>query len=147
MLQVTLLVVGGDLEATEIPLRLPAIIGRGRDVAVNLSHPLVSRRHCELVDENGQLRVRDLGSLNGTFVGSERIVDAYLRHGELLTVGTATFRASYQSKATKDAAPAKADVPGAASGDTTRAPANTVCVEGPVRRPAPPQPAVTDKSS
>ena len=97
MLHVTLKVVGGEMESNEIALDLPAIIGRGRDVTLNLSHPLVSRRHCEVREDNGQLRVRDLGSLNGTFVGRERIDEAVLWPGELLTVGTVTFRAVYDT--------------------------------------------------
>ena len=106
MLQVTLRVVGGDLESTEVPLQLPAVIGRGSDVSVDLSHPLVSRRHCELRDKQGHLWVRDLDSLNGTFVGSERVVEATLRPGELLTVGTVTFRAVYELHASRELAPA-----------------------------------------
>src|SRR5262249_41982084 len=37
----------------------------------------------------------DLGSLNGTFVNNERITESLLENGELLTVGTVTFRAVY----------------------------------------------------
>jgi pSer/pThr/pTyr-binding forkhead associated (FHA) protein len=40
--------------------------------------------------------VRDLGSLNGTFVNNERITESPLAAGELLTVGTVTFRAVYE---------------------------------------------------
>jgi predicted component of type VI protein secretion system len=60
-----------------------------------LPHPLVSRQHCELFETNGRLMVRDLGSLNGTFVNNERISEAALPPGELLTVGAVTFRAVY----------------------------------------------------
>jgi pSer/pThr/pTyr-binding forkhead associated (FHA) protein len=133
MLQVTLKVVGGELESAEIPLQLPAIIGRGRDVAINLSHPLVSRRHCELLESHGQLRVRDLGSLNGTFVGSQRVVEATVRPGDLLTVGTVTFRALYQPAGIGDVA-ARAE--SAAAGETVRTPAETVRVDVLPTRPA-----------
>ena len=97
MLEIKLTVVGGEMESHEISLRLPATIGRGRDVAVNLSHPLVSRRHCELLEQDGGVLVRDLNSMNGTFVGSQRIQEAPLASGELLTVGTVTFRAHYDA--------------------------------------------------
>jgi pSer/pThr/pTyr-binding forkhead associated (FHA) protein len=45
------------------------------------------------------LMVRDLGSLNGTFLGEQRVEhDALpLTSGDLLTVGGVTFRALYQS--------------------------------------------------
>jgi pSer/pThr/pTyr-binding forkhead associated (FHA) protein len=96
-LHAKLLVVGGDVKATEIALKLPATIGRGRDAAIVLPHPLVSRRHCELYEAAGQLMVRDLGSLNGTFVNSERVTESPLPAGELLTIGTVTFRAVYEA--------------------------------------------------
>lgn len=91
-----LLVVGGDFRVTEISLELPVIIGRGRDATLTLPHPLVSRSHCELYEDDGKLMVRDLGSLNGTYVGSERIEEAELPAGELLTVATVNFRAVYE---------------------------------------------------
>ena len=90
-----LVVVGGDVKATEINLKLPAIIGRGREATLTLPHPLVSRKHCELYEVDGTLMVRDLGSLNGTYVGTQRVVEAPLPSGELLTVATVNFRAVY----------------------------------------------------
>ena len=91
-----LIVVGGDTKAAEINLKLPTTIGRGRGVTLTLPHPLVSRKHCEIFAGDGTLFVRDLGSLNGTFVNNQRIEgDAELPSGELLTVGTVTFRAEY----------------------------------------------------
>lgn len=88
-----LIVVGGDIGAAEIPLRLPATIGRSRDASLTLSHPLVSRHHCELYESGGRLMVRDLGSRNGTYVANQRVADAELHPGELLTIGNMTFRA------------------------------------------------------
>src|SRR5688572_27531554 len=103
-LNAKLVVVGGDVKTTEIVLKLPSIIGRGRGTAVVLPHPLVSRQHCEIFESAGQLMVRDLGSLNGTFVNNERITESILGPGELLTVGTVTFRAVYDSEASPKAA-------------------------------------------
>ncbi len=94
-LNVKLVVVGGEVKTTEITLKLPSTIGRGRGTAVVLPHPLVSRNHCELYETDGKLMVRDLGSLNGTFVNNERITESPLAPNELLTVGTVTFRAVY----------------------------------------------------
>lgn len=91
-----LIVVGGDAKPTEIDLTLPSVIGRGRSATLTLPHPLVSREHCEIYLSEGRLHVRDLGSLNGTYVGNERVEDAALPAGGLLTVGTVTFRAVYE---------------------------------------------------
>jgi len=105
-LNAKLVVVGGDVKTTEIKLRLPSTIGRGRGTTIVLPHPLVSRQHCELFEADGQLMVRDLGSLNGTFVNNQRVTEAPLAPGELLTVGTVTFRAVYESDEMPPAGPA-----------------------------------------
>ncbi len=98
-----LIVVGGEVKTKEVSLKLPTIIGRGRNVTLTLPHPLVSRRHCEIYEKNGQLIVRDLGSLNGTFVNNKRIEGEHpLATGELLTIGSVTFRAMYESIQTTD---------------------------------------------
>lgn len=96
MLSAKLTVVGGDAKAAEISLKLPTTIGRGRDVTLTLPHPLVSRQHCEIFERNGALYVRDLKSLNGTYVDSHRIDGtSELLPDQLLTIGTVTFRAQY----------------------------------------------------
>lgn len=90
-----LVVVGGDMRPSEITVQLPLVLGRGRDAEISLPHTLVSRRHCELYASKNGVRVRDLGSLNGTYIGHERVEEADLAPGDLLTVGTVTFRALY----------------------------------------------------
>lgn len=91
-----LLVVAGGPKDQVVQLQLPAVIGRSREADVTIPHPLVSRRHCEIVaGDDGQLRVHDLGSLNGTFVGKNRVDEALLKPGDLLTIGAITFRAAY----------------------------------------------------
>ena len=91
-----LIVVGGTTSTSEVNLRLPTIIGRGRSVQLTIPHSLVSRQHCEISEVEGRLVVRDLDSMNGTYVGDERVTEAVLEPGALLTVGTVTFRAIYE---------------------------------------------------
>jgi predicted component of type VI protein secretion system len=92
-----LVLVGGDANPAEIKLRLPVIIGRGRQATLILPHPLVSRKHCEIVEYEGYLIVKDLGSLNGTYVNQRRVQQAVLPSGGLLTLGPLSFRAVYSS--------------------------------------------------
>jgi pSer/pThr/pTyr-binding forkhead associated (FHA) protein len=98
MLNAKLVVVGGDAKAKEVSLKLPTVIGRGKDVTLTLPHALVSRKHTEIFEKDGWLFVKDLGSLNGTYVNNRRIKDPQkLLPNHLLTLGNVTFRAVYQS--------------------------------------------------
>ena len=49
----------------------------------------VSRFHCELAIAGGYVRVRDLGSRNGTTCGGVRIVDGSVGGGAILRLGHA----------------------------------------------------------
>ena len=91
-----LVVIGGKASKRQVSLKLPTVIGRSRDADLTVAHPMVSRQHCELFDVNGVLRIRDLGSLNGTFVGKERVEEAELYPSDEFTVGPLTFRVKYR---------------------------------------------------
>ena len=98
MLKAKLVVVGGDAKAKQVSLKLPTVIGRGKDVTLTLPHALVSRKHTEIFEKDGWLFVKDLGSLNGTYVNNRRIKEAQkLPPNHLLTLGNVTFRAVYEA--------------------------------------------------
>lgn len=122
-----LIVVGGKANKAEISLKLPTIIGRSRDADLTMAHPMVSRQHCELYEGGGLLKIRDLGSLNGTFVGEEKIEDAELYPGTEFTVGPLTFRVHYSYAG--EIAPAPAPTPAEASPETVVAPLEFLDVE------------------
>ena len=61
--------------------------GRHPDSDIFLDDITVSRRHDEVVREGGGYRVRDVGSLNGTYLNRERIDEAALAHGDELQIG------------------------------------------------------------
>ena len=97
MLEAKLVVVGGDAKKTEVSLDLPVVIGRGKEAGLTVPHALVSRKHTEIYEQDGRLFVRDLGSLNGTYLNSTRIeCDQPLDPNQLLTLGNITFRAVYE---------------------------------------------------
>ena len=98
-MEAKLIVVGGDAQTRHYELQLPTVIGRSRNTGLRLGHPLVSRHHCEVFEANGLLMVRDLGSLNGTYIGETRITEtaAPVKPGEVFTVGPVTFRAVYRA--------------------------------------------------
>jgi pSer/pThr/pTyr-binding forkhead associated (FHA) protein len=51
----------------------PLLIGRGPDAAIRLDDDYVSTRHARIAASGEQWFVEDLGSTNGTYVGSARI--------------------------------------------------------------------------
>ena len=67
------------------------VLGRHSDVDVRLKHPEVSRRHCRFAFDDGVWTVRDLNSLNGVFVNTEKVREAPLQAGDRLRLGTVDF--------------------------------------------------------
>jgi pSer/pThr/pTyr-binding forkhead associated (FHA) protein len=51
----------------------PILIGRGSDAAIRLDDDYVSTRHARIAASGDQWFVEDLGSTNGTYVGTVRI--------------------------------------------------------------------------
>lgn len=51
----------------------PLLIGRGSDAAIRLEDDYASTRHARIVRSGDQWFVEDLGSTNGTYLGSRRI--------------------------------------------------------------------------
>jgi hypothetical protein len=74
-------------------------IGRAEDNDVVVSHPSLSQHHCELELGIDFLKVRDLGSTNGTTVNERTVTEAFLAPGERLRFGQvpATFEWSQES--------------------------------------------------
>ena len=101
-----LLVVGGKASKGSISLKLPTVIGRSREATLTIAHPMISRRHCEVYEADGLLMVRDLGSLNGTVIGGQRIKEAPLPPDGEFSIGPLTFRAQYQYAGELDGLPA-----------------------------------------
>jgi pSer/pThr/pTyr-binding forkhead associated (FHA) protein len=64
-----------------------ALIGRSPECDVFLDDVTVSRRHAELVHEGGVYTIRDLGSLNGTFVNRHRIETTVLEDDDEVQIG------------------------------------------------------------
>ncbi|MBA2463544.1 MAG: FHA domain-containing protein [Nocardioidaceae bacterium] len=61
----------------------PLLIGRGADAAIRLDDDYVSTRHARIASSEDQWFVEDLGSTNGTYIGSSRLTQP-----TTLTLGT-----------------------------------------------------------
>lgn len=63
------------------------MVGRSSTTDIQLPSTSVSRRHALLIDSGDAIQVLDLGSSNGTYAGTERISEATLEPGTVLTLG------------------------------------------------------------
>ncbi|MGA0874847.1 MAG: FHA domain-containing protein [Ilumatobacteraceae bacterium] len=83
-----LVVRSGDLTGSRFTLSKDVTqIGRHQDSDILLDDITVSRRHAEVVKTSKSLLIRDLGSLNGTYVNQSRVGEFVLKHGDELQVG------------------------------------------------------------
>ena len=70
----------------------PLLIGRGSDAAIRLDDDYVSTRHARIAASGDQWFVEDLGSTNGTYIGSQRISQpTTLQLGSQIRIGKTTL--------------------------------------------------------
>lgn len=67
------------------------VIGRRQDCDLCIPLMIISRKHCELNQDQGQLTIRDLGSRNGTFVNGLQVENSSLNAGDRVNIGPLTF--------------------------------------------------------
>src|SRR4030042_649984 len=80
----------GSQKVVPLPSKV-TIIGRRQDCDLRIPLMPVSRRHCQLILNNETLKIRDLGSRNGTFLNGKRIEEATAQAGDNITIGPLTF--------------------------------------------------------
>ena len=115
-MKVELRVLGGEFEITMIALiESKYLVGRAADCHLRPGSDRVSRHHCVFKKDDFSVRIRDLGSTNGTFVNNERIQgEVLLNHGDIVQVGDVTMQVFCP-----ETAQATADTAVVASHDTT----------------------------
>jgi pSer/pThr/pTyr-binding forkhead associated (FHA) protein len=66
----------------------PLLVGRGSDAQIRLDDDYVSTRHARIASSGDQWFVEDLGSTNGTYLGSQRLTQpAVLQLGSKVRIG------------------------------------------------------------
>lgn len=87
----------GPLAGRSFPIDGPVSIGRNPDNTIQINDLQISRRHAIIQKTPAGTILRDLGSGNGTFVGSNRIVEYRLSNGDVIHLGPFEFQ--YENKA------------------------------------------------
>jgi predicted component of type VI protein secretion system len=102
-MHVKLKVLRGASAGKEVIVRGPRFfIGRSEECHLRANSDAISRRHCAITVQDDIVRIRDLGSRNGTYVNGTRIDgDHRLEMGDQLRVGPLEFLVTYlvQAKA------------------------------------------------
>lgn len=75
-------------ERRTVQLRASNTLGRHPDSTVQVLDRLASKEHCEIAQSGQGYVLRDLGSLNGTFVNGERVSEHVLQQGDEIYVGS-----------------------------------------------------------
>jgi hypothetical protein len=103
-------VVRGPLsgETIRVP-RGKLLIGRETDCHLRLDSKSVSAHHCVLLLDEYTLRIRDLGSTNGTFLNGNRIGkhESILLHDDTISIDELTFQIDLSQPADREAATAE----------------------------------------
>jgi transcriptional regulator with PAS, ATPase and Fis domain len=86
---------GGPDDGLEARVEIPTfVVGTGELSDLKLSDPTVSREHLRLTLEAAGVRVRDVGSRNGTWIGGVRVREALLTTSTVLTIGATSLSIS-----------------------------------------------------
>ena len=113
-----------NLQTFELKSGPPQIVGRAPTSDVPVFDPTISRRHAELITEDRSVRVRDLGSSNGTFLNGSKIDNAVINPGDTITFGKVQFKLVSSQPAPNIPAAAK-DAPAGATIVRSMSVANT----------------------
>jgi S1-C subfamily serine protease len=80
-------VLSGEDAGRVVEIDRPLVLGRVQGADLVIRDARASRRHAELGPVDGGVRLRDLGSANGTLVGGQPAADVVLRGGEEVGIG------------------------------------------------------------
>ncbi|MFN3188886.1 MAG: EAL domain-containing protein [Aureliella sp.] len=84
---------GTEQEEAFVVTPIPFVIGRRPGTSLQLNYKTISGHHAQLLVENEQLVVEDLGSTNGTYVNGRKITEkTVLKETDLLQFADVAFR-------------------------------------------------------
>ena len=79
-------------------------VGRVEDNTFQLAEASVSSHHCEILQQGGEIKVKDLNSTNGTYIDGKQISEGVLKPGQTLRLGKVDIKLEGEGAA---AAPGK----------------------------------------
>jgi predicted component of type VI protein secretion system len=92
------------------------VLGRRHDCDLRIPLPVVSRRHCQLSQNEDSLKLRDLGSRWGTYLNGKKVdkdKDVAVKAGDYVRIGPLTFVCQINGQPQKITPPGKKAPPAA----------------------------------
>lgn len=74
------------------------VVGRKEDCGLRVPVNDVSREHCRITVGADGVLVKDLGSVNGTYVNDKRITESPLKPGDVIKIGPVMFTVQIDGK-------------------------------------------------
>jgi predicted component of type VI protein secretion system len=145
VMDVTLIVATGVHKGKSIPITTPTfLIGRAKHCHLRPLRGDVGREHCAVVVRDDRVFLRDLGSLNGTILNRQTMVDGEveLADGDVFEVGPLHFRVMITAPGDYDSCFSENDFFTGQPGEQEPAEDSTIQISVPnlkrVRPPTPP---------
>jgi adenylate cyclase len=95
------------------------VVGRALTSDIPVLDPTISRRHAEVACDAEGVRVRDLGSSNGTFLNGVKVDEARLAPGDVVTFGKVPFRLKEMAADAREPGVTPAEFPASGVGGAT----------------------------
>jgi len=140
-----------DGQRRDLPITRPTtVLGRGAECSMRIPVSQVSRQHCELSQNNGSIKLKDLGSSNGTYVNGKRVLESKIKAGDRVQIGPVMFTVQIDGKPSSIEPALSSPSEASSAHDTTRtiSPDEITPAPKPVKADAdtPPQPLVLEES-
>ncbi len=97
----------GSQQSFSLPSNI-TMLGRRHDCDLCIPLMEVSRRHCQLSQNNESMKIRDFDSRIGTFLNGKRINETTVKAGDYIRIGQLTFQLQIDGKPEKPAPPTSA---------------------------------------
>jgi predicted component of type VI protein secretion system len=94
-MKLSLVVLAAGKQAGKVlEIKVPQfVIGRDPECQLRPASPMISKRHCALIQKDGKVYIKDYGSTNGSFVNDQPVQNtaAQLKNGDQLKIGPLLF--------------------------------------------------------
>src|SRR5262245_24005073 len=108
-MKVSLVVMAAGAQAGKVlEIKVPQfLVGRDPECHLRPASPMISKKHCALIQKDGKLYLKDFGSTNGSFVNDQPVKNAVeVKNGDKLKIGPLLFEVRLEASSTV-AQPAK----------------------------------------